>query len=262
MRKINLSHPVVQWLIYATCSVVIAGSIAFWLEARSFEPLPEEAHSGSGSESILEEESSRSSQGAPATEPEAPEESEEGRGREELEERGKLEEPLEPSGPIDPNEVFPETAEEALEELSQRDLVLPVRGVPAEDLYDSFDDARSGGRRHKAIDILAPRGTPVLAVDTARVVNISSSPRGGKSLYLIDSTETFCYFYAHLDGYAKGLKTGDLVEASQVLGYVGTTGNAPEDTPHLHLSIHLLGDSRRCLKGLAINPYEIWASGS
>ena len=119
--------------------------------------------------------------------------------------------------------------------LRERGLMVPVAGVEPSRLRDSFDDARDGGaRRHRAIDIMAPRGTPVLAADDGRVHRVSRNRLGGLTVYVLDRAERFMYYYAHLDGYRDGLRAGMTVARGEVLGYVGTTGNAPAHVPHLH----------------------------
>lgn len=112
-------------------------------------------------------------------------------------------------------------------------------------------------RRHEALDIPAPRGTPVYAVEDGRVVKLFSSKRGGLTVYQFDPTETYCYYYAHLDRYPKGLREGARIRRGDVVGYVGTTGNAPEQTPHLHFSIFKLGPEKKWWRGAAINPYLV-----
>jgi peptidoglycan LD-endopeptidase LytH len=145
-----------------------------------------------------------------------------------------------------------------LERLRARSLGLPVEGLEASELRDTFADAR-GSRRHEALDILAPRGTRVLAVDDGRVVKLFRSVRGGLTVYQFDPTGTFCYYYAHLDGYAPGLMEGALVKRGAVVGFVGTTGNAPPGTPHLHFTVFRLGPEKRWWEGTPINPFPIWA---
>ena len=142
-------------------------------------------------------------------------------------------------------------------ELRQRNLTLPVQGIDADDLRDTFDETRGGSRRHEALDILAPRDTPVLAVEDGRVAKLFLSDAGGMTIYQFDPTEMYAYYYAHLERYAEGLKDGDHVERGQVIGYVGTSGNAPRDTPHLHFAIFRLTDAKRWWQGTAIDPYPI-----
>jgi murein DD-endopeptidase MepM/ murein hydrolase activator NlpD len=141
-------------------------------------------------------------------------------------------------------------------ELGDRDLVIPVEGVKSGDLVSSFQDAR-GARRHEALDILAPTGTPVRAVEDGRVARLFNSKAGGITIYQFDPSERFCYYYAHLDRYADGLRENDHVRRGQVIGYVGTTGNAPKATPHLHFAIFRLTSEKRWWEGTPIDPYPI-----
>ena len=148
-----------------------------------------------------------------------------------------------------------------IESLRRRSLVIPVRGLDADDLVSTFDDAR-GSRRHQAIDILAPRGTDVLAVDDGKVAKIFTSAAGGLTVYQFDPTETFVYYYAHLDSYAPGLKEGAMLRKGDVVGTVGTTGNAPKDTPHLHFAISKLDPDKRWSGGTALDPFRVWRDPS
>jgi len=142
-------------------------------------------------------------------------------------------------------------------ELARRDLLLPVPGMEREALSDNFHDLR-GDRSHEALDIMAPRGTPVLAVDDGKIAKLFNSERGGLTIYQFDPTGTYTYYYAHLDRYAPGLKEGAAVRRAQVLGYVGTTGNAGEDSPHLHFAIFRLGPEKRWWEGTPINPFPLF----
>jgi murein DD-endopeptidase MepM/ murein hydrolase activator NlpD len=137
----------------------------------------------------------------------------------------------------------------------ERRLIVPVQGVQAAALRDHFNEMR-GGHRHEAIDIMAPRGTPVLAADAGKVVKLFLSKPGGLTVYQFDDSQTYCYYYAHLDGYAPGLKEGTLLRKGDVLGYVGSTGNASPDAPHLHFAIFRLGPELRWWEGVPIDPYE------
>jgi murein DD-endopeptidase MepM/ murein hydrolase activator NlpD len=138
--------------------------------------------------------------------------------------------------------------------LMQRRLIIPVQGVHAEDLRDNFNEMR-GGHRHEALDIIAPRGTPVLAADEGNVVKLFLSKPGGLTVYQFDDSQTYCYYYAHLDRYAAGLKEGTPLRKGDVLGYVGSSGNASPDAPHLHFAIFKLGPERRWWEGTPIDPY-------
>jgi murein DD-endopeptidase MepM/ murein hydrolase activator NlpD len=151
-----------------------------------------------------------------------------------------------------------EDIEEAIDDLRDRDLLVPVSGVTRKMLGDSFAETRDKIREHEAIDILAPRRTPVVAVEDGTIVKFFTSVRGGLTIYQFDESQTYCYYYAHLDGYATGLSEGDRVAQGQTIGYVGTSGNAPPDTPHLHFAIFLLTEQKQWWQGTAINPYEVW----
>lgn len=138
-------------------------------------------------------------------------------------------------------------------------LLIPVQGKRAGDLADTFTDARSQGRSHDAIDIMAPAGTPVLAVADGHVEKLFTSERGGLTLYQFEPGGKFAYYYAHLQRYADGLAEQQQVRRGQVIGYVGSTGNASPDAPHLHFAIFALGPERRWWEGTAINPYPLLA---
>jgi murein DD-endopeptidase MepM/ murein hydrolase activator NlpD len=146
-------------------------------------------------------------------------------------------------------------------DLAARDLLVPVQGVTRQALQDTFKDARSQGRVHDAIDILAPRNTPVLAVEAGRIVKLFTSDKGGLTIYQFDPTSTYSYYYAHLEHYAPGLAEGNQVTRGQIIGYVGTSGNAPPDTPHLHFAITLLPPEKNWWQGQPINPYPILRQG-
>lgn len=136
-------------------------------------------------------------------------------------------------------------------------LLLPVQGVAASDLRDTFDDGRDGDKRgHEAIDIIAPRGTPVLAANDGRIAKLFLSEPGGITVYQFDPSGQFAYYYAHLDRYADGLAEGQTVRRGAVLGYVGTSGNASPDAPHLHFALFRLGPEKQWWKGEPINPFE------
>jgi murein DD-endopeptidase MepM/ murein hydrolase activator NlpD len=155
--------------------------------------------------------------------------------------------------PPPPTPPPPELAS-AYAELSERGLEFPVAGGSRDAIADSFLDSRFT-HVHHAIDIMAPRHTPVRAVDAGAILQLSRSLLGGISVYQADQAQRYCFFYAHLQGYAPGLSEGQSVARGQVIGYVGTTGNAPPGTPHLHFAIYVLEQGRRCGSGPAINPY-------
>ncbi|WP_115513748.1 MULTISPECIES: M23 family metallopeptidase [Xanthomonas] len=136
-------------------------------------------------------------------------------------------------------------------------LLIPVQGIDRSKLQDTFTDARSEGRVHDAIDILAPAGTPVLAVADGTVEKLFDSERGGLTVYQFEPGGTYCYYYAHLERYADGLAEKQSIKRGQVIGYVGSTGNANPAAPHLHFEIHRLGPEKQWWKGEALNPYPV-----
>jgi murein DD-endopeptidase MepM/ murein hydrolase activator NlpD len=152
--------------------------------------------------------------------------------------------------------IIPSTAPEAVE-LTARRLAIPVLGYQAEKLVRSYHDSRSGQREHEAIDILAPMNTPVVAVEEGVVAKLFTSKAGGLTVYQFDPSQQYSYYYAHLDHYADGLKEGDHLKRGQILGYVGVTGNAPKNTPHLHFAVYRLTAERQWWKGTPIDPYDI-----
>ena len=147
------------------------------------------------------------------------------------------------------------------EDLVQRNLLVPVQGVPRTALQDTFDDARGQGRVHNAIDIMAPRNTPVLAAEDGKIAKLFTSNLGGLTIYQYDPTETYCYYYAHLDHYSPDLKEGMRVSRGQVIGYVGSTGDASPDGPHLHFEITRLNADKKWWQGESVNPYPILREG-
>jgi murein DD-endopeptidase MepM/ murein hydrolase activator NlpD len=137
-----------------------------------------------------------------------------------------------------------------------RPMIVPVAGIAADSLRDMFDEKR-GNRRHEAIDFLAPRGTPVIATDDGVVKKLFNSKPGGLTVYQFDPDENYCYYYAHLDAYAPGLHEGQQLRRGDLIGYVGTTGNAPKDTPHLHFAVIKLDPDKRWWKGTYVNPFPL-----
>lgn len=139
-------------------------------------------------------------------------------------------------------------------------LLLPVRGVTPAQLHDTFAETRDAGSRpHEALDIMAPRGTPVLAAVDGTVEKLFESVPGGLTIYEFDRARERAYYYAHLDRYADGLVEGQSLRRGDVIGYVGSTGNAAEDAPHLHFAIFQLGPDKRWWQGTAIDPYPLLA---
>lgn len=124
-------------------------------------------------------------------------------------------------------------------------LMVPVDGVSPRDLRDSFNAPRGPGRTHRATDILAPRGTPVVAAIDGQVIRLRQNAAGGTTAYLVDDERRYVYYYAHLDHYADAVTEGLRVRQGDLIGYVGTSGNAPSDTPHLHFQAMRLSEGQR-----------------
>lgn len=172
-----------------------------------------------------------------------------------------------PPGPASPTRRPPAPVADAPVEVvpapatSPRDaaggLLVPVQGIAPASLADTYDDPRGSNRVHEALDIMAPAGTPVVATADGVVEKLFDSDNGGLTIYQFDPTETWCYYYAHLQRYAPGLAEGDHVKRGEVIGYVGSTGNASADAPHLHFGIYRLGDDKRWWKGTPVNPYPL-----
>ena len=136
-------------------------------------------------------------------------------------------------------------------------LIIPVVGVRANQLVDTFDDARSEGRVHDAIDIPAPGGTPVLAAADGQIVKLFQSERGGTTIYQLSVDRKLVFYYAHLQSYAAGITEGQQVHQGDVIAYVGDTGNAGPGNYHLHFSISVVSDPKRYWDGSNINPYPL-----
>ena len=139
-----------------------------------------------------------------------------------------------------------------------RGMLFPVGGFDSTRLDDSFDAPRDGGaRKHNAIDIMAPRGTPVLAVADGRILKLMKSTKGGLTLYAADLEDQFVYYYAHLDHYNPKIYAGKPLMRGDTVGYVGTTGNAPANIPHLHFQVMRMPANGSYVNGTPINPYPL-----
>lgn len=137
-------------------------------------------------------------------------------------------------------------------------LIIPVAGVRADQLTDSFSDPRGGGARdHQAIDILAPRGTPVIAAAPGTVEKIFESVPGGHTVYVRSADGRTVFYYAHLDGYAPALAEGVTLDRGDAIGMVGSSGNADPATPHLHFEVHRMAEGEDWYQGTAVNPYPL-----
>jgi murein DD-endopeptidase MepM/ murein hydrolase activator NlpD len=136
-------------------------------------------------------------------------------------------------------------------------LAMPLPGLRPEQLQDTYDDPRGGARRHEALDLMAPAGTPVLAVADGHVEKLFTSDQGGLTIYQFEPGGQYAYYYAHLQRYAPGLADGKAVKRGEVIGYVGSSGNADPAAPHLHFAVFVLGPERQWWKGTPINPYPL-----
>ncbi|HXV16522.1 MAG TPA: M23 family metallopeptidase [Gemmatimonadaceae bacterium] len=153
---------------------------------------------------------------------------------------------------------YPPVVPADIDALRKESLIIPVAGVAAKDLVDSFDDERSGKRHHNALDIMAKRNTPVLAAVSGTVLKLHNSVAGGLSVYMSDPTSRFVMMYAHLDSYKPGLAAGQTVKQGDLLGFVGSTGDASPLAPHLHFQITRNDNMKEWWKGTPINPFPIF----
>lgn len=128
-------------------------------------------------------------------------------------------------------------------------LPIPVQGVKAQNLKDTWGASRSQGRTHEGIDIMSSRGTKVFSATEGLVADLRNNNLGGKVVWILGPNGSW-HYYAHLDGHKRGLKVGDYVRRGDLIGYVGNTGNAKNTSPHLHYGIYLGGKGRN-----AVNPY-------
>jgi murein DD-endopeptidase MepM/ murein hydrolase activator NlpD len=145
-----------------------------------------------------------------------------------------------------------------LDTLRKEGLMIPVAGVAAKDLIDSFDDKRGGTRTHNALDIMAARNTPVLAAVSGSVVKLHNSVAGGLTIYASDPSSRFVMMYGHLDSYRPGLKEGERLTRGQIIGFVGSTGNANVMAPHLHFQITRNDNLKEWWKGTPVNPFPVF----
>jgi len=139
-------------------------------------------------------------------------------------------------------------------------LAIPVVGVKADQLTDTFAQARAGGgRQHDAIDIMAGEGTPVIAAADGTVEKLFNSALGGTTIYERSADRNWVYYYAHLSAYEPGLHEGQRLKRGQVIARVGHTGDASPDGPHLHFAINRMAPGQRWWSGTSINPYPLLA---
>jgi murein DD-endopeptidase MepM/ murein hydrolase activator NlpD len=140
---------------------------------------------------------------------------------------------------------------------NQGKLLIPVEGVKADQLTDTFNQPRGKERQHQALDIMAPKGTRVVAAADGKVVKLFNSKPGGLTVYQFDPTGKYAYYYAHLDRYAAGLKEGMELKRGDLVGYVGSTGNANAEAPHLHFALVELTPEKQWWKGTPVDPYPL-----
>jgi len=136
-------------------------------------------------------------------------------------------------------------------------LMVPVDGIKLAEIKDNFDQPRGAERHHEALDIMAPKGTKVFATADGKVAKLFTSKPGGLTIYEFDPTEKYAYYYAHLDRYADGLKEGADIKRGDLIGYVGTTGNADPNAPHLHFAVFELTPEKQWWKGTPVDPYPL-----
>ena len=146
------------------------------------------------------------------------------------------------------------------EALRARRLMVPVAGVTPGEVPDTFRVPRARGRIHGAVDIPAPRGTPVLSADAGRILRLRRNRKGGLTIYATDETDRFIYYYAHLDRYRDGIGKGTRLVPGQVIGYVGTTGDADHREPHLHFQVMVRSSGGGWLNGEPIDPRPFFVS--
>jgi len=161
---------------------------------------------------------------------------------------------------VEPKGAPPVTAAEGVV-IGPAGLAIPVVGVKADQLVDTYTQARAGGQRmHDAIDIMAPLGTPVVAAAPGRVEKLFFSQGGGGiSVYIRSDDGRWIYYYAHLNSYAPGLAEGQQIQSGAPVGFVGSTGNANPAGPHLHFAVNRMNPEEKWWQGTPINPYPLLA---
>ena len=166
--------------------------------------------------------------------------------------------------PVAPSQPQPQSAAPVAAAVAPADVVLapsglamPLPGLRPEQLTDTFTQARGSDRLHDALDIMAPAGTPVLAVADGHVEKLFTSVQGGLTLYQFEPSGRHAYYYAHLQDYAPGIAEGRQLRRGELIGHVGSTGNADPAAPHLHFAVFVLGPEKQWWKGTPINPYPL-----
>jgi murein DD-endopeptidase MepM/ murein hydrolase activator NlpD len=171
--------------------------------------------------------------------------------------------PISPSPPAPPvDQETPENRDmarpaETPVSINPGALTIPVAGVRPEQLRDTYNEARSEGRTHNALDIMASCGTPIVAATAGKIIKLFQSKLGGITIYQLGADNRMVYYYAHLARYADGLTEGGLSRQGEVIGYVGDTGNVAPGGCHLHFAIWIVTDPKRYWNGENINPYPL-----
>ena len=158
---------------------------------------------------------------------------------------------------VSPQPLSNSVTDADLNYFAARNLLIPAANVTASQLRDTYNQARSEGRRHDAIDIIAPQGTPVVATADGTVLKLFMSDKGGVTLYELDPSGRYVYYYAHLMRYAEGVVEGKQLRRGDVIAYVGDTGNAGAGNYHLHFAISKISSPRQWSGGDPINPYPL-----
>jgi murein DD-endopeptidase MepM/ murein hydrolase activator NlpD len=160
--------------------------------------------------------------------------------------------PVKPRG-----HIAPDNSATTVAELRRMNLLFPIANAEVSAIKNSFYETR-GCYMHEAADILAPRNTAVLAVTDGLIARLMNNKAGGITIYQYDPSSKYVFYYAHLERYAENLQEGDRIARGQVIGYVGTSGNAPPNTPHLHFSITKMTDEHKWWRGASVDPYEVY----
>ena len=140
-----------------------------------------------------------------------------------------------------------------IEALREMDLMVPVDGITPAQIPDTYWSKRDGGRLHRAADIMAAKGTPVVSSVEGAVLKVGRNTTGGIVVYTTDSERRFVFYHAHLDKVAEGLADGSTLRQGDVLGYVGTSGNALPNAPHLHFQVMRMPADGRYWEGMPVD---------
>lgn len=152
----------------------------------------------------------------------------------------------------------PPVGPEDLDALKRDNMIIPVAGVAPKDLIDSFDDKRGTDRTHNALDIMARRNTPVVAALPGTILKLHNSTAGGLTVYQSDSTFRYVMMYGHLESFRPGIVEGQSVKRGEIIGFVGSTGNANVLAPHLHFQVTRNDNMKEWWKGTPLNPFPVF----